>query len=66
MLGNPLEDVGIMNGSRTGGDVVLGWEGFETALYTTMRHYYLHNIVWYTDPDVMLLRPPLTLEQERA
>ncbi len=64
--GIPLEGIGIMNGSRTGGDVVLGWEGFKVALKATMEYYFLHNIAWYCDPDVMLLRPPLTLEQARA
>ena len=65
--GMPIEGVGIMNGSRTGGDVVLGWDGgFMTALRATMQNYYLHNVAWYTDPDVMLARSPLTLDQARA
>jgi NPCBM/NEW2 domain/Melibiase/Alpha galactosidase C-terminal beta sandwich domain len=64
--GIPLEGAGIMNGSRTGGDVVLGWGGFQVALRPTMQYYYLHNIVWYCDPDVMLVRPPLTLDQARV
>lgn len=64
--GIPLEGAGIMNGSRTGGDVVLGWSGFKVALSATMKYYFLHNIVWYCDPDVMLLRAPLTLDQARA
>jgi hypothetical protein len=64
--GLPLEGMGIMNGSRTGGDVVLSWSGFSTALGPTMQSYYLHNIAWYTDPDTMLLRPPLTLDQARV
>jgi hypothetical protein len=64
--GIPLEGAGIMNGSRTGGDVVLGWEGFLGVFGATMEYYYQHNIVWYTDPDVMLLRPPLPIEQARA
>ena len=64
--GIPLEGAGIMNGSRTGGDVVLGWDGFLGAFGATMENYYQHNIVWYTDPDVMLLRPPLSIEQARA
>ena len=64
--GIPLEGAGIMNGSRTGGDVVLGWGGFHVALRPTMEYYYLHNIVWYCDPDVMLVRPPLTLDQARV
>jgi len=64
--GTPIEGVGIMNGSRTGGDIVLGWDGFRVALRATMRGYYLHNIVWYADPDVMLVRSPLTIDQARA
>lgn len=64
--GIPLEGAGIMNGSRTGGDVVLGWGGFQVALRPTLQFYYLHNIVWYSDPDALLVRSPLTLEQARV
>lgn len=64
--GLPVEGAGIMDGSRTWGDVVLGWDGFFTALDPTMESYWQHNIVWYTDPDVMLLRQPLTVEQARV
>ena len=65
--GMPIEGVGIMNGSRTGGDVVLDWAGgFMLALRATMQNYYLHNVAWYTDPDTMLVRSPLTLDQARA
>ncbi|MCL5035137.1 MAG: NPCBM/NEW2 domain-containing protein [Bacteroidetes bacterium] len=64
--GIPLDGTGIMNGSRTGGDVELGWRGFKTALDATMQYYFLNNVVWYCDPDVMLLRYPLTLDQARA
>lgn len=64
--GLPIEGMGIMDGSRTGGDVVRGWGGFLTALEPTMQFYYQHNIAWYTDPDVMLARNPLTLDQTRA
>jgi len=64
--GIPLEGAGIMNGSRTGGDIVLGWGGFKVALQATLRYYFLHNIVWYCDPDVMVVRSPLTLDQARV
>lgn len=64
--GIPLEGAGIMNGSRTGGDIVLGWDGFQVALRPTLQFYFLHNIVWYADPDVLLVRAPLTLEQARV
>jgi hypothetical protein len=64
--GTPIEGAGIMDGSRTGGDVVLGWDGFGVALQATMEWYFTHNVVWYADPDVMLLRPPLTVDQARV
>jgi hypothetical protein len=64
--GIPLEGAGIMNGSRTGGDIVLGWGGFQVALRPTLQYYYLHNVVWYSDPDVVLVRSPLPLEQARV
>lgn len=46
--------------------MVGGWSGFLGALRATMRGYFTHNIVWYADPDVLLVRPPLTLEQARV
>ena len=64
--GTPVEGTGIMNGSRTGGDIVLGWGGFNVALRATLQYYYLHNIAWYSDPDVMVVRSPLTLDQARV
>jgi NPCBM/NEW2 domain/Melibiase len=64
--GIPIEGAGIMDGSRTGGDIVLGWEGFQVSLRATLQFYYLHNIVWYSDPDVLIVRAPLTLDQARV
>jgi len=64
--GIPLEGAGMMNGSRTGGDIVLGWGGFQVSLRPTLQYYFLHNIVWYSDPDVLLVRSPLTLDQARV
>ena len=64
--GIPLEGIGLMNGSRTGGDVGVGWGGFQTALGTTMEWYFLHNIAWYCDPDCISVREPLSLDQATA
>lgn len=62
----PLEGVGLMNGSRVGADVLPDWDGFRFALRATMEYYFLHNVAWYADPDVLVVRPPLPLEQARA
>ena len=62
----PLEGAGLTEGWRLGADVLPGWDGFLIALDATMGSYYLHNIVWYCDPDVVMVRHPLTLEQARV
>jgi hypothetical protein len=62
----PLEGVGLMNGSRIGADVLPNWDGFRFALRATMEYYFLHNVAWYADPDVLVVRPPLPMEQARA
>jgi NPCBM/NEW2 domain/Melibiase/Alpha galactosidase C-terminal beta sandwich domain len=62
----PLEGVGIMNGSRIGADILPNWDGFKFALRATMEYYFLHNVAWYADPDVLVVRSPLPLEQARA
>jgi NPCBM/NEW2 domain/Melibiase/Alpha galactosidase C-terminal beta sandwich domain len=62
----PLEGVGLMNGSRIGADVLPNWDGFKFAMRATMQYYFLHNVAWYTDPDVFIVRAPLPIEQARA
>jgi len=58
--GTALPGVGIFDGARTGGDVVMGRRGFLTGVAATQRWAFLHNIAWYSDPDVLLIRPPMT------
>ncbi len=60
------EAVGFFDGSRTADDVSASWPGFLDALDATMRWYFLHGIAWSCDPDVMLVRPPLTIGMARA
>lgn len=64
--GMPLAGAGIMNGSRTAGDIIQGPSGLKIAARATMQNNYLHNIVWYCDPDVCLVRPPASVETARA
>jgi hypothetical protein len=58
--GTAVPGVGLLDGARTGGDVVLGRTGFLTGVSATQRWAFLHNVAWYSDPDVLLLRPPMT------
>jgi hypothetical protein len=67
----PTESMGIAQAARLGGDVVgekepPSFRGLRTALEAMRRGYYTHNIVWYGDPDVLVVRPPLTLEEART
>jgi hypothetical protein len=62
----PLEGIGLMNGSRIGADVLPNWDGFKFAMRATMQYYFTHNVAWYADPDVFIVRAPLPLAQARA
>ncbi len=64
--GTPIEGIGIFNGSRIGKDVRCGFNGFQIAFRSTLRWYFLHNIVWYSDPDVLMVRPPISYETAMA
>ncbi len=64
--GVPWWGAGILHGSRTGGDIWAAWDGMRPALEATWKFYWSHNVVWYADPDVLCVRPPLTLEQARV
>lgn len=64
--GTVPEGIGIVNGARTGGDIWASWQGLMPAKRATEAWYYTHNICWYTDPDTVLVRPPLTLDQAKV
>jgi hypothetical protein len=57
--GIPLHAMGHVNGSRTAGDVVQSFEGYQIAAMAVQQWSFLHNVAWYSDPDVLELRPPL-------
>lgn len=67
----PTEAIGIAQSARLGGDVVgdgeqASFRGVRTALDAMRRGYYTHNIAWYGDPDVVVVRPPLTDDEART
>jgi len=53
---------GICQGIRIGGDIDLrtGWEGLQPAISSTMHWLWLNTIAFYTDPDAVCVREPLT------
>jgi melibiase-like protein/beta-galactosidase-like protein len=65
--GAPLQHaVGCVNGMRIGTDVDASWGGLEgPARAAAMRGFY-HRAAWLNDPDCLVVRPPLSLEEARA
>ena len=67
----PTESMGIAQAARLGLDVVgekepPSFRGVRTAHEGMRRGYFTHNIAWYGDPDVLVVRPPLTLDEART
>jgi hypothetical protein len=60
-----LDSAGLCQGLRIGSDVGTSWRGMQPAIDATMRWLFVNNIAWYADPDVVCVRPPLTLDQAR-
>lgn len=54
---------GLCDGVRIGGDVVLSWVGMQASIDATMRWLFLNTIAFYTDPDVVCVREPLSFPQ---
>jgi hypothetical protein len=65
--GGEYSSCGYCEGIRTGGDVGgADWAGMKTAIQATMERLYVNHLGFWADPDVVCVRPPLTLDQARA
>ena len=65
--GGEYASCGYCEGIRTGGDVGgADWMGMQTAIQATSRAPVRQPFGFWTDPDVVCVRPPLTLDQARA
>jgi alpha-galactosidase len=60
------DGLGLCDGIRTGGDVRADVSGIEAAVDVTMRWLFINGLAAWTDPDVLCVRPPLSLEQART
>jgi len=58
--------VGLVDGMRIGPDVGANWGGVRRGARPATNLYYWHGDVWFNDPDCLMLRPPLTVDQARA
>ena len=57
---------GRVDGIRVGRDIGAAWPDILPSAEMGSRLYFLHNRVWHNDPDCLLVRGPLTLDQARA
>jgi hypothetical protein len=64
--GAPLgPSVGLVDGMRIGPDVEASWNGLVPPVAATAFRFYDHNRSWYNDPDCLVAREPLTIDQAR-
>ncbi len=77
ILGCAMHEVGlcfgIFDGSRIGGDDKAVWYpekkggmSMQTYFHSLFGGNYLHNITWHCDPDTVMVRAPLTLDEART
>ena len=57
---------GRVDGMRVGRDIGANWKKILPCVEMGSRLYFFHNRVWYNDPDCLMLRNPLTLDQARS
>jgi len=58
--------IGLVDGMRIGRDIGARWSSILNCVEMGARLYFMHNRLWHNDPDCLMLREPLTLDQARA
>lgn len=63
-------EVAMSDASRTGADIVhpnkpVGWNNLTSQAGRTLNQAFTHNIVFYADPDTLLVNTALSLEEAR-
>jgi len=65
--GAPLQHAaGLVDGMRIGEDVDASWNGIQSPARAAALRSFYHRSVWLNDPDCLVVRPPLTLEEARV
>ncbi|HUL44823.1 MAG TPA: alpha-galactosidase [Bacteroidota bacterium] len=65
--GAPLgPSIGYVDGMRIGNDVFAGWDGIIPCVNAAAQRFSYHGTVWCDDPDCLVVRDPLTIDQGRA
>jgi hypothetical protein len=64
--GAPLQHaVGAVNAMRIGADVDATWGGIQAPARATALRSFYHRGTWLNDPDCLVVRPPLSLDEAR-
>jgi hypothetical protein len=58
--------IGLVDGMRIGRDIGARWRSILNCVEMGARLYFMHNRLWHNDPDCLMLREPLTLDQASA
>ena len=58
--------IGLVDGMRIGADISAEWKSIVGCIPMAARLYFWNGKVWYNDPDCLMVREPLTLDQARA
>ena len=77
LLGCAMHEVGcgfgLFDGSRTGGDDLAQWYPSKEGRMSMQNYFkslfganYLNGICWWSDPDDVQLRPPLTMDEAKT
>jgi hypothetical protein len=65
--GAPLQQAaGLVDGMRIGEDVDASWNGIQAPARAAALRSFYHRSVWLNDPDCLVVRPPLTLNEARV
>ena len=65
--GAPLQHAsGLVDGMRIGEDVFPSWAGIQAPARAAALRSFYHRSVWLNDPDCLVVRPPLALEEARV
>jgi hypothetical protein len=65
--GAPLQHAaGLVDGMRIGDDVDASWNGIQSPARAAALRSFYHRSVWLNDPDCLVVRPPLTLDESRV
>ncbi|HWC74122.1 MAG TPA: alpha-galactosidase [Gemmatimonadales bacterium] len=65
--GAPLQHAaGLVDGMRIGADVEASWPGIQAPARAAALRSFYHRSLWLNDPDCLVVRPPLTLDEARV